>query len=238
MILASNFPNQVDQIDQFEDMTSNDALNVKNFQTAIQSGDFATASNIFNQIPNANNKFIGAVRMNQIRDSVLAIEKFYGTDVRPYIELKQQEWTNIVNLFSYIDNFNITTQYRKNNMVLYVNDGLSQLYINIFQGVTPIGTLPTNVNYFRVLTIKGQKGESGIGSAFLFGWLSSTHYNSQDIVVFNNSWWVATQPNQNQQPQDGSLYWNLVLTATQAIYPIQPNEPISQAVGEIWFKVI
>ncbi|MEG1855468.1 MAG: hypothetical protein RR231_08175 [Acinetobacter sp.] len=176
--------------------------------------------------------------MNQIRDAVLALEQFYGTDVQPYIALKQQEWTNIVNLFSYIGLFNSTTQYYRNNMVLYVNNGLSQIYINTFNGVTPIGTLPINTAYFRVLTIQGQKGESGAGSAFLFEWLSSTHYNVHDIVVYNNSWWIAKQPNQNQQPQEGSLYWELVLTTTQAIYPVQSNIPPAQTTGELWFRVV
>ncbi|MEG1709596.1 MAG: hypothetical protein RR285_12920 [Acinetobacter sp.] len=236
--MASTFPPVVDNIPQFQDILQTDAPNVKLFQTAIQNGDFATAANIFNQIPNANNKFVGAVRMNQIRDAVLALEQFYGTDVQPYISAKQTEWQNIINLFAYIDTYNITTQYSKNNMVLFVNNGFSQLYINVFNGITPINTPPTNTTYWRVFTIRGAKGDSGIGTTFQFEWNTAVNYAISDIVVFDNAWWIATRANVNKQPYEGSLDWNLVMTVTQAIYPIQPNQPLSQTTGELWFREV
>ncbi|MEG1620827.1 MAG: hypothetical protein RR322_02840 [Oscillospiraceae bacterium] len=237
--MASTFPAEIDNIPQFQNILQSDAPNVKLFQDAIQKGDFATASAIFNQIPNANNKFFGAVKMNQVGDAVIALEQFYGTDIQPYIFAKQTEWQNIINLFSYIGTYNIATQYSKNNIVLFNDSGLNQLYINIFNGNTPINTQPTNTTYWRVFTVRGSKGDNGSGTTFFqFQWNSTANYVIGDIVVFNNSWWIATRPNANKQPSEGSADWNLIMSVTQAIYPIQPNQPLSQTIGEIWFREV
>lgn len=235
----TNFPQNVDTFLPFLNISPSDLNLLKQYQTALENNDPATAQSVFALIPNGIQKIVNSTNLNQLREAVLAMEQFYKTDVKPYITNKQTEWQNIVNRFQYKDTFNSTQSYERNNIVSYNLNGLTQIYLNTYVGTTPTGTYPTNTTYWRVLTIRGVKGDSGGGSTFAFEWDSSVSYIAGTIVVSGNAWWNATQPSTNQQPAEGSPYWELVLNITQTIYPVQPAPPApSQSTGELWFKVI
>lgn len=235
----TTFPNSVDTIPDFQNITSADSALVTQYENYIEQGNFASAANILNQIPNGNLKLIGADRIGVLRDGLLALQQFYGTDVQPYIMQKQAEWEAIIDLFSFVGEYNSTLQYSLNNFVLFNNNGLTQMYINIYNGVTPSGIPPTNTNYWRAFTIRGAQGISGgSDTTFMFSWNSSTNYVVNNIVVSGNAWWIATQNSTNVPPAQGSAYWNLVLNISQEIYPIQSSQPVSQLEGEIWFRVV
>ena len=87
----TQFPQKVDNFSAFLNMSQNDYQLVKQYQEAIQVGDMTLAQQIFNQIPQGSQKIITALRLNQLREAILAMEEFYGTDVKPYITTKQTE---------------------------------------------------------------------------------------------------------------------------------------------------
>lgn len=235
----TTFPESVDEFEQFLDITTTDYSLIKEYQEALGSGDVTTAQSVLSQIPQATQKIISSMRLNQLRDAILAMEKFYSTtDISGYINSKQTEWQNIINQFDYIGTYNATTQYSKNNIVDFTYNGVKKLYLNIYESVTPIDTNPLNETYWRVFTIQGQKGDNGVGATFAFTWDGSVNYTTNTIVVWDNAWWNCTQANSNQQPQDGSDYWQLVLNVTQAIYPVQGSIPTNMQEGELWFKVV
>ena len=135
----STFPTTLDTFLQFMDVTSSDATNLKGFQDAIQSGDFATATTYLQQIQNYQNKAISADRLNKLKDAIETVEKFYRDNIQAYITQKQSDWQTIIDQFSFLQNYSSTTQYAKNNMVLYN----SKIYICI---ATPpsLNIVPTN----------------------------------------------------------------------------------------------
>lgn len=230
----TTFPDEFQNIQYFADVTQSDAPLLQQFFTAMQAGNFSEANRIFNQIPDGAQKIISADKLNIMRDTLLAMEEFYTKQIAGTITQKQNEWTNLINLFTYRNEFSPVVQYEKNNMVMYVFNGVRQMYICVSR--PPVGTYPNNTTYWRVLTIRGEKGDAGSGSTFGFEWDSSLTYASKTIVVYNNSWWSALSSNRNQPPYEGSPYWNLVLNVKQAVYPISPNQPPSQATGELWFR--
>lgn len=234
----TDFPKSVDTYEAFMDMSQTDYALVKQYQDALESQNLSLAQTIFTQIPYNTRKIISALRLNQLREAVLAMEKFYGTDVKPYIDLKQVEWEAYVDRFSYIGVYNPTTQYVKNNVIQYNDNGVVGLYLNISENPTPLGTLPTNTIYWRTFTVRGMQGIAGVGANFMFDWDSAFEYQPQTIVVYNNAWWVSTQVNQNEPPRPNSPYWNLVLNILQSIYPISVDQPQSQLKGELWFEVV
>src|SRR5574344_823080 len=121
--MASTFPNQIDNIPSFLDVTQSDAQLLSTFQTAMRNGDFNTANLTLQQISNYNQKIVSAERLNKLRDAILAIENFYNTTVYTYIENKQTEWQNIINQFSYQGDWNNSTQFLTNNIVKYNING-------------------------------------------------------------------------------------------------------------------
>lgn len=234
----TNYPGSLDNISLKSNITNTtDAQLVEQIQSAILSGNFALAASILNSNPQLNGKIFTANDYNQIRDAVLALERFYKNDITSYIQTKQSEWQNTIDRFNFVGVYSPSTQYYKNNMVNYSIPSGTFLYLCISQ--PPTGTNPTNTTYWRQLTISGERGSSGAGLSFTFVWDYSMNYNVNDIVIYNSAWWIATQANQAQVPSEGSSYWEIMLTALPALQiPVQAQQPSTQILGDQWYQVL
>lgn len=234
----TNYPGELDNITLKSNITNaTDAQLVAQIQASILAGDFANASAILNANPQLNGKIFNANDYNQIRDAILALERFYNSDIKNYITEKQATWFAEVDKFNYKGVYSPTTQYYKNNMVDYTTTEGTFLYLCIQQPDT--GIAPTNTNYWRILTLRGERGLSGEGLSFAWVWDSTMEYNVNDVVVYGNKWWVSTQVNRGQQPANGSAYWTEILTALPAIQiPVTEIQPTDQIIGDQWYQVI
>lgn len=234
----TNYPGELDNITLKSNITNaTDAQLVAQIQASILAGDFANASAILNANPQLNGKIFNANDYNQIRDAILALERFYNSDIKNYITEKQATWVAEVDKFNYKGVYSPTTQYYKNNMVDYTTTEGTFLYLCIQQPDT--GIAPTNTNYWRTLTLRGERGLSGEGLSFAWVWDSTMEYNVNDVVVYGNKWWVSTQVNRGQQPANGSAYWTEILTALPAIQiPVTEIQPTDQIIGDQWYQVI
>lgn len=234
----TNYPGELDNIQLKSNITnSTDAQLVSQIQTAILAGDFSNASAILNANPQLNGKIFNANDYNQIRDAILALERFYNNDIYNYIAEKQAAWTAEIDKFNFKGVYSPTTQYERNNMVNYTTTEGTFLYLCIEKPET--GTAPTNTTYWRILTLRGERGLSGDGLSFTWVWNSTMEYNINDVVVYTNKWWAATQKNRGEQPSNGSVYWSEVLTALPAIQiPVTSVQPTDQILGDQWYQVI
>lgn len=234
----TNYPNALDNISLKSNITnSTDAQLVEQIQTAILAVDFATASAILNANPQLNGKIFAANDYNQLRDAILALERFYQNDIMNYITEKQTEWQANIDRFNFRGIYSPTTQYYQNNMVNYTTSEGTFLYLCIAQPTT--GIAPTDTNYWRLLTLRGERGLSGDGFSFAWNWDSTMQYNVGDVVVYGNKWWVATQVNRDQTPSSGSAYWEEILVALPAIQiPVTEVQPTDQEIGDQWYQVI
>lgn len=235
-LLNTNFPEQVQSFITMLNMTVSDADAVMGYQEAMRNGDITTAQRYFSQIANGEQKFITAEVMNTLMETCIALQRFYNSDIEPYINTKQASWETNVNRFTYLGSFDLSTQYVVNNFVAYGVNGVNTLFICISN--PPVGTVPTNSTYWRQLTVRGLQGESGDGASFRYAWSSSETYYPEDIVTDENTVWVCTAENSNQKPSFGSSYWNAIYTAAQIVYPFQAEQPTSASLGYLWFKVL
>lgn len=235
----TSFPNSLDNIVLKTNITNaTDANLVNQIQTAILSGDFVTAASVLNNNPQLNGKIFSANDYNQLRDCVLALERFYKNDLQTYVDGKQADWQAIIDKFNFKGTYSSTVQYYQNNLVEYTITSGTFLYLCVSQPLT--GTPPTNTTYWRVLTLRGERGATGAGGmAFTYLWDSTMQYSLNDIVVYGDKWWAATQPNQGQAPVDGSAYWSVLITALPAIQiPVTATQPTNQILGDQWYQVI
>ena len=230
------FPDSIQTFTNFLNITASDAQLIQQYQTAIQSGDLETAQNIYAQIPNGSQKIINAQKLNTIINTCEALENFYKTDVQPYVENKQVEWQNIIDLFGYKGAYNPTTTYSKNNFVTYTYNGVNYVYIAVTN--PPLGTDPTNTTYWRVLSVRGEKGNSGEGLSFLGEWDSTVHYTTQNVVTYGNYVWASIEANNNQVPAEGSQYWVNIGTIKPREIPVQEGTPSQQETGDLWFRIV
>ena len=232
----TTFPEQVQTFVTMLNMAVSDGAAVTGYQQAMQQGNYNLAQQYFNQITNGNQKFVDATKMNTLMDTCVALQRFYSTDIEPYVENKQQEWEEEIDKFSYCGVYSSLTAYYKNNFVLASVDGINQLFICLSQ--PPIGTPVTDTTYWRQLTIRGEQGASGITLTFRYTWDSAQTYYVNDVVSYNGSVWACIVQNNNQPPTSSSSYWQLIYPAQQEIYPFTPSTPASSQVGSLWFQII
>ena len=233
---STSFPNSVDTFVTMLNMVATDGALVTQYQAAMNNGDLTTAQTILASIPSANQKIVTADKLNKFKDAILAVERFYLTDIVPYVNTKQTEWENTINLFSYIGVYSPSVQYQKNNLVEYTVSGINLLYI--CTNTPTIGTVPTNTLYWRPLSVQGVKGDAGVGYSFVFAWSGSTSYVLQNMVSYNNALWGCIVANTNQAPFVGSAYWTYVASIEGQIYPVQASEPVGLSTGSLWFRTL
>lgn len=200
----------------------------------MDEGNQVKATEILSQIPEGNRKIIQATDLNKLSNAMLALERFYKNDIEDYIDTKQSEWISIINQFSYKGTWETGTTYAVNNIVSYTVNGVEFLYI--MTNNAPAGTVPTNSQYWRLLTLQGQQGESGEGLSFREPWNSSTQYYKDDVVSYNGSVYVALENNINTSPSDNDTQWKLIMSLEVESYPIQPTPPLNQKNGGLWFN--
>lgn len=233
----TTFPETVQTFVTMRDVVAADGANIKGFQDAMEAGNTALAQQYYSNISNADSKFINAEKLNTLFQTCVALQRFYKTDIQPYVTAKQAEWQDVIDEFDYMGAFNTNDQYYPNNWVSYTqSDGSTYLYICINQ--PPIGTAPTNTTYWRVLTMRGQTGASGKGLSFQGEWTSTQQYTVDDVVSYGGSVWGCTKSNANQIPAEGSAYWRILYNIRPAIYPVQASQPASQEAGDLWFEVV
>lgn len=229
-----NFPGQKDQFTTWLDITASDGPLILQYQNALQAGNISLANQILSQIPSGTQKLIKAVDLNKYSQVILALERFYDSDIKPYIESKQQSWTATVNQFSYKGTWSSGTTYQVNNLVSYTTSGITLIYIAT--STPPIGTVPTNTIYWRRMTIQGAQGVSGQGLSYRQEWNVSTQYQKDDAVTYNGVLWASLQSNQSIQPGTNASIWKSLITFETASYPIQDTEPQGLVEGDLWFN--
>lgn len=230
----TNFPSSVDQFLTFLNITATDGPLIAQYQTALQAGNTTLANQILAQIPSGTQKIIKATDLNKLTQAILAVERFYKTDIEPYVEDKQTEWLSIINQFSYKGTWSTGTSYQVNNLVAYTVSGLTFIYLAI--STPPIGTVPTNTQYWRLLTVQGQPGPSGEGLSYRQEWNVSTQYQANDAVTYDGTIWISLQSNQGIQPGTNQSIWKQIITLETAAYPIQSTEPQGLSQGDLWFN--
>lgn len=232
----TSFPDSNDIFMQSLNITAMDAPLVKQYFTAVQNSDFVTAQAVFAQIPQGSQKILTAQGLNKFNQALMALERFYGTDIETYINSKQVEWESIIENFSYQGIYNPTEQYQLNNYVSYTLSGVTNLYIATSQ--PPIGSVPSNTLYWRVLSINGARGLSGVGMSFIGDWVSTNTYSLNDCVNYDDALWGCIQGNVNQTPYEGSPYWQLIYIDGVTVYPVTQIQPAVQEDGALWFKIV
>ena len=89
--MSTLFPGATQTFPQMIDLTASDGALAQQYQAAMQTGNLALAKQILSQIPNSQNKIITADYLNTINDTVVAVEKYFGSRYSPaYIVSESQ----------------------------------------------------------------------------------------------------------------------------------------------------
>lgn len=231
------FPNSVDTMTSFKNINAEDISSVNMFQYYLRMGDFAAAESILDSIPDVANKMIDSNKLNKLRDALIALERYYKSDIKTYITGKQNEWQGIMDEFTYAGVWSSSKAYDKNNIVQHTIG--SETYMYIAAKDVPVNTQISNVNYWTLFTIRGQRGESGQNGAFRYDYDAATTYSIGDIVSYDNCLWAAKTETTNHTPSEtDTTNWELLIKMPTVSAPMQSAQPTNAVEGDIWFQTI
>ena len=232
----TSFPDEIQTFVTLLNMTIADASLINGYQQAMRDSNYSLAQQYFNQITNGSQKILDANKINTLMETCIAIQRFYLSDIEPYLNNKQTEWEGIINTFRFVGNYSSSNNYKKNNFVLSTVNNFTELFLCIKDA--PIGVNINDTSYWRPLTIRGIQGESGDTLSFRYTWDMSQTYYPQDVIVYNNMIFVATAQSTNQVPSSSSSYWDLLYTVSQEIYPFSSSTPTVTEIGSLWFQIL
>lgn len=199
---CTTFPDAVDSWERFCDPTISSQIAINSYYDCINRGDFEGAAKIIEQNPKLKQMIINADRMNQLRDAVISLERFFNTTVYKYI----------TELTDYVGTWSANTEYKKYNVVDYETEGTSSCFIAIKN--VPQNISPENCEYWKPIAVKGakgDKGDAGMGVIPKGMWSSEIEYDEYSLVSHKNILWYALESNTNEEPSLQSSCWSLLM---------------------------
>lgn len=200
----SNLPAAKDDINEMQDLTL-DLIEARNsFYNYINLGNLSEAEQVLEQNPTLLSCLFNADKYNSLRDSIIALQRLYLDDIEKYImtlSTPQGEWQE-------------DTEYKKYQVVSYIDDDATQIYaarqmIVPANSVSEFDTRPTNTYYWTPITLRGKQGTPGLGLTPMGEWKTDkNYYNYIDtsnlpivsFVYYDNILWQAISNNLNSKP--------------------------------------
>lgn len=189
------------------------------------------------------NKIVTSSRWNKFQNALTNMQTFIKDEVEGYIEDKQLDFNDYIDakesainthttnakieVDQYVDDFedyvnqfddkgiyNESTSYKKRNFVRYDDGGGEQVYLALKDTT---GNPPTEQEFWRLLTIKGDRGErgsDGFNLTYKGQWNSSEVYGEADGVQFGNVVFISNIENNigNQpDPSTNTGAWDRII---------------------------
>ena len=196
-LIYTNFPDSSDTYEYMSDLTVDLVALASQYETYINNKKFNEAAQLLADNPLLNKIYFNAEKYNKLIDSIKAIQRLYKDDVQSYI----------LELVKYIGAYSPSAKYTKYNVVTYNSMVYMCMSLN-----TPLGTLPTNTSYWYPLSIKGERGEAGLGLSFCGSWSSTVIYSKDSAVTYNNSLYASlVDNNTSHTPASNSSYWSEII---------------------------
>ena len=237
----SNFPAELDNWIRRQDPNSEDVALINQFKNYILAGDITSAQNLIIANPSLKSKIFDSDALNNLQDGLLCLENFFKDSVEGYIDTKQTEMQNYVDvqttsfdtILQQFDNkgaFSTLTTYQKWNTVTFNYQTYMSLQNNNLNH-TPIGVTDTFWQLMAERGATGQKGDNGIGLTFIGNYSAGTTYYIGNAVNYNNNIYYAINTTTGNIPTN-LTYWALFLSNSGIV--IQNTEPVSKYTNLVW----
>lgn len=196
----TGFPETIDEWERFLDPTLSELTAIKRYTSLYSAGNIAAANDVLETNPILKRMCVNADNLNKLRDGIIALQRYYTSDVQQYL----------VNIVKPKGTWSNTAKYTKYNTVQYKEDDAVETYMAIKTDV-PVGTLPTDSNWFVRLTMRGDKGESGTGLTPRGVWNSETKYYTDDMVSHSNALWYCVSEHTGMVPNKQGSAWSFLM---------------------------
>lgn len=186
-------------MNRVQDISINDSALRESFITNFFNGNYSAALNIIDNNPQLNLKAFLSNVFNNIIAILIELQNNVDNNIDEFLSDSLSDFQEIIDNYNNRNEWNSFTTYQIYNFVIYNN--IDYLYINPNPSS---GILPTNIDYWVSLNLKGQKGNPDLGLNLMYDWDETTTYQRLDTVYYNYKLWVATATNTNHPPsQEG-----------------------------------
>ncbi|MDY5984838.1 MAG: kelch repeat-containing protein [Candidatus Onthovivens sp.] len=220
-------------IELMDDMHLSSQSLFLDYYNAMQTNNISLANQILMDNPELINQITNAGNINYLITGVNEREIEPKDDIDNYLDKLFQDFINAINNTRVVGAFSNSIQYEIGNLVYYQSKGYYAYQ------KPPIGTLPTNKNYWLEYDIRGFQGYGGVSNLNYVGlWDGSLNYNPGDVVIYQNKMWMANAINTAFPPNLNHYPWDLIMMpAQQRKTPIQKDTPYGYDEGNFWFQV-
>lgn len=204
------------------------------YYNAIYAGNMDLAQQILDNNPEIANQITNSENINRLINAVNKNEEQPSKDIDDKLEELDNDFSKLIDDTKEIGAYDNTMQYFAHNFVVYQGKHY------FAKSTPPIGTLPTDTNYWEEYSIKGLKGFGGMSNINYRGnWDDTVQYNVYDSVVYQNKMWWAIGENKNHHPDLNHYPWQLIaIPNTPVRTPIQKSAPLyGYSTGDFWFEI-
>lgn len=225
-------PNRV--IELMDDMHLSSQATFMDYYTAMQNNNISNAANILKNNPSVANQIMNADNINILLNETYRRELTPKIDIDYFLEGLLSVYQKMIDYTRVMGEWEANTQYNVHNLVYY-NEKAYYVYPNT---TPPIGTPPTDTQYWKEYDIKGFQGYGGINLNFKFNWDNTQSYKVGDVVIFQNKMWYAVADNTNYEPNLNHYPWVVIsMPKLPDKTPIQRAIPNGYDIGDFWFQI-
>lgn len=221
-------------IELMDDMHLSSQSTFLDYYHAMQENDISYANSILLNNPFVQNQIMNADNINVLLNETYRRELVPKVDIDYFLAGLHTVYERMILYTRVMGEWDSTTQYNVHNLVYYQGKG----YFAYTNEAPPIGTLPTNTNYWLEYDIRGFQGYGGININFKFNWDNTQNYKEGDVVIFQNKMWYAIADNTNYEPNLNHYPWVIIsMPKMPNKTPIQKIQPTGYDTGDFWFQI-
>lgn len=234
----SKFPEGVDEFKELFDLPFDKIQDAKRLTELKMQAKLSTdeENELMRLTTSLEDYIITPETMNKFSDALVAVEKFFYSNVQGFIEERQKLWRTYVDQFKFIGKWSTGVEYKEQNLVSNSN---GDLYI-CKKDHRSNGDEPTsNTLIWGKLSAKGDKGDIGLNAIYKGDWNKSTTYKLGDAVTYirqgeyGGITYIAKKENVGKIPSDSKDDWMLY----QQLY-VSDNRPLDMQAGMHFIKDI
>lgn len=218
---------------KYQDIQITDITLRNQFIDYWMNGQYDQAFAIITNNPQLDTKAFTSTCFTLIAQAITVLENYFFNGVTDYLTAQLTNYNAAISQFRNKSTYVAATAYVVGNFVVYNND----VYLCIQDST---GNLPTNTTYWVYLGLQGAQGGAGIDVNLRYNWSPAVNYITNDVVLYGNILYVATQPSTGQIPSTTSSYWNEFLEMPKSKIIVSATEPTSDMLydGLIWWQII
>lgn len=223
-------PNTIDWL-HYQDIQIQDANTRNSFNAFMSKGQYAEAIALLEKSSNPlKGKAFIAETINKITTGLTYLEKEFDTNVNLFLTELSATYHKLIDNLAYKQSWQVEVEYIPYNFVVYQNE------VYMCFAKCPIGTLPTDENYWLKIGLRGEEGAPGIDAQMKYSWQENTSYEVNDIVSYHGDLYVAIRPNQNAVPTTSTEDWIPFIITNRNGILVSDKEPDKPQSNTVWFK--